>query len=180
MARTSNPYGRILDRLTLPEKARLFAHARSRGFLITYLEAEVEGVEVVPLKVIPASEITEAHFPSSTSSEQLERLQRYYSMVEGRELDAYPPLSYTPSLRVEERTAATLVNHMISAAEQDSSQIARANYPLAPILRAKSEAKSSVNRPEVSSKQANRSSVRVETAEISGKSWLSRLTSRLR
>lgn len=120
--------GRFTE-LTLPEKVRVAGEARRRGFVIVPLAEEVAGLRREAIEVIPAAELTEAHFPGADQY-TLEELRSYYSVAEKHQM--YPPLGYAPELRSEEREAAALLSYMVSTVENwGEDTIEEYGYPIA-------------------------------------------------
>jgi len=126
-------FDHIFSGLNLEEKARIFDHARNKGYIITTIADAIALVPVVPIEVIPAAEIPRSHF-AHLDDETFEALQRYYATAESKDMDIYPPLGYTPSVREEEKIAASFLSYMLTVAKKDGIEVAmEEGYPLAEI-----------------------------------------------
>jgi len=104
--------------LTLEEKVRVAAYARSMGFRITCFGEEIEGLEPVEIPVIPGAEISSEHFPHH-GEDAIEALQRFYAESYP---GSYPPLGYAPSMSKNEKLAATLAKWMCTMDDEDGGQ----------------------------------------------------------
>jgi len=124
-------FDHIFNRLNLEEKARAFDHAKSRGYIITTIAEEAVFAPVVPIEVIPADEIPRSHF-AQLNDETFESLKGYYRVTDAKDTEIYPPLGYTPSVRQEEKEAASFLRYMLTVADKDGIERAIENgYPLA-------------------------------------------------
>jgi len=124
-------FDHIFTVLTLEEKARIFNHAKGRGYIITTIAEEAAFAPVVPIEVIPAAEIPRSHFAHMDNT-TFESFQRYYATAESKDSEIYPPLGYTPSVSENEKTAAAFLSYMLTVATKDGIEEAIGNgYPLA-------------------------------------------------
>lgn len=132
-------FNHIFSVLTLEEKARIFDHAKGRGYLITTIADEIALVPVVPIEVIPAEEIPRSHF-AHLNDATFEALRNYYAVAESKDMEVYPPLGYTPSVREEEKIAASFLSYMLTVAKKSGIERAVENgYPLAEIPKPKEQ-----------------------------------------
>lgn len=126
-------FDHIFNSLNSEEKARAFAHAKSRGYIITSIADEAAFAPVVPIEVIPAEEIPRSDF-AHMDDDTFESFKRYYATGEESDKGIYPPLGYTPSVRQVEKDAASFLRYMLVVAEKDGIERAiKEGYPLAAV-----------------------------------------------
>jgi len=123
-------FDHIFNRLNLEEKARIFDHAKGRGYIVTTIADEAAFAPVVPIAVIPSAEIPRSDF-AHLDEVTFEALRNYYATAEDKDSRIYPPLGYTPSVRQEEKDAAAFLSYMLLVADKDGIEAAiKEGYPL--------------------------------------------------
>lgn len=111
-------FDHLFKPLPLEAKVRLAHYAKSKGYILTSVEEEVEGQPLIPLEVLKAEEITRSYFPN-IDDPTYDAVKSFYQSLENTGFGVeYPPLGYTPSMSQKEKDAASFLSFMMAFDEK--------------------------------------------------------------